>query len=165
MEIIKILFDDERSKREDPISGPNYAAIHSILAYRKVSTTVVDAVVMKCLELYKQSRLNHEAHGQASYFLEYGASRSVVEKVVAELAKSGFIGCIEDVAHVYLRRGLLPEEVHALVDNYCNDTAGQSSSTEDELMRLANRYLPAAQVAATRRKLSKFREVFHSHID
>ena len=147
--------------------GANYAAVHQLLSQMKVSTAVVDFVVTQCFARAREARVFYgaEALSHAAHFLAYGASRPVAEKVVAELARAGFYGRIEAVANRCLGRGLLPKEMHALVDAYCADTACQSTAEEKHLGQMAFKYLSSTEAIAACKKLKDFQTEFNSHID
>ncbi|MBI4120839.1 MAG: hypothetical protein HY457_01100 [Parcubacteria group bacterium] len=141
--------------------GPNYAAVHTILSRPGISKSIIDFTINELLAMWGSDRRNFDVLSEVSGFLRYRASPDVVEKVVTAFAVQGFTGRVEATAREYLGRGLLPAEVIALVDAYCEDRVCQSNDQEEQLAAMAERYLAYPDATKVRERLVRFRREFH----
>lgn len=129
----------------------HYAAIEAIVNRMDLSQETVDFAVLKCLEIYEKNKSTYfslatnDSLMAATRLISYDASRSVIEKVVGAIAENGWYGRIEVLANKFLGRGLTANEVRALVWNYVNDKACQSSDTEEQLLGMARKYMSAKE--------------------
>ena len=144
----------------------NAAAVVTILGETHVSQATVDYVAERYLEIYIKSCEKHrflnnsDALSVAIKIVKLGTSQEVTKKVLQETAKFGWYEAAESMAIQSLGRNLSRQEVLWLVGAYIRNTASQSDHTEDELERLAKKYLTPVMATKVTERLSKFKEDF-----
>lgn len=132
------------------------------------TTTIVDFVTNRYLGIYQKGRRLHQlfrnsdALRAAIDVVDLGASPKVVENVVKEAAKFGFIGTVMSLTLNSLGREPSEDEVFYLVHAYIDDKACQSDNTEEELKALARKYLSSEQAAYAESLLEKFNAEFRN---
>ena len=144
----------------------NAAAVVMILGETHVSQATVDYVAERYLEIYLKSCERHrflnnsDALSVAIKIVKLGTSKGVTEKILRETAKFGWCEAAESMATQSLGRKLSRQEILWLVNAYVADTASQADHTEDELERLAKKYLTPGMAAKVMKRISKFKEDF-----
>lgn len=164
--ILAILIDE---LDHNLVEGSKYVgAVMLVLKKKELSRTVIDFATNRYLDIYQKGcRLhlflrNSEALRAAIDVANLGASPKVIEMVVKEAAKFGFIGAVMSLTLNSLHREPDENEVFYLVHAYIDDRVCQSDSTEEELNALARKYLSREQAAYIEATLEKFRTNFRA---
>lgn len=146
----------------------NAEAVVAILCGIHVSQAIVDFVAERYLEIYIKSCEKHrflnnnDALSVAVKIVKLGTSHEVTEKILRETAKIGWCEAAESMATQSLGRKLSKQEVLWLVDAYVRDTATQADHTEDELEKLAKKYLTPGMATKVTERLSRFKKDFNA---
>lgn len=164
--ILAVLIDE---LNHNIVEGSKYvSAVLLILKKKELSRTVIDFVADRYLGIYQKGcRLhlilrNSDALRAAIGVVGLGASPKVIEKVVKEAAKFGYIEAVVSLTQNSLHRDPSENEVFYLVHAYIDDKACQSDGTEKQLNDLARKYLSSEQAAYIQATLEKFNEDFRN---
>jgi len=134
-----------------------------LLEKLKPPPLVVDFVALRYLKIFQRSNQgwkllsNSDALSAALKVVYFGASKGVKERIVREVAKNGWHRA-EEASQKLLGRNLNRKEVFLLVTSYVKDRGSQSSSSEDELMRMAHEYLTIDDAREVERLILEFRK-------
>lgn len=149
--------------QDDILRGSDYVDAILLISEKADQPIAIRDCAARCyLNIFSRSKkerlsflVNSDALRAAISMTEHGVCHDTAEIVVHEMCKFGWTSA-EVLSLKLLGRGLNQKEVIELVDAYANDGATQSSSCEDELNRLARKYLSSEKAAYVQTRLEKF---------
>ena len=173
-QIIKKLLEEPKnnySANKIKIRDAGYISAGRIMEELKVSQDVVDYAINLCFKNIKNEKAGRrfcfakESLSAAAYYLSFGGSKKIAEKVILEIARFGRHERIEYMTDKYLGRNPSKKEARLLISAYLEDVSWRSEHAEQTLIRIAEKCLPNKEVAQIKDELVLFVEKFDNYLD